>query len=90
MNGRGAEVHSFYRQAPKVPLPPANPHEYSRNASRLTVRPGFDRTVVRCQRSGVKFRPSVLPSKVCACPRSLPIVRESSPAAQDGNPIVNQ
>lgn len=51
----GADVHAIYRQRPEMLLPPANPHECSRIASKFTVRHEFDMTVRRRRGFGVKF-----------------------------------
>lgn len=55
MNACGANVHAIYRQRPEVLLPPAKPHECSRIALEITVRPEVDVTVRRSRRMGVKF-----------------------------------
>jgi hypothetical protein len=55
MNGCGAEVHSIYRQPPKVRLPPANLHERWRIASKFAVRPTLDVTAERRRIFGLTF-----------------------------------
>jgi hypothetical protein len=55
MNGCGAEVDSIYRQPPKVQLPPANPHECWRIASKFTVRPNFAVTANATENSAPSF-----------------------------------
>jgi len=44
---RSGAVHKIYRQRLEMLLPPSNPHECSRIASKLTVRPEFEVTVWR-------------------------------------------
>ena len=54
MSDCGADDDAISRHRPEVLLPPANPHECSRIASKFTVRPDFGVTVERHRKLAVK------------------------------------